>query len=180
MKTKKDFLRVAVHTPLRRTFDYLPNKETELKILKPGIRVSIPFGKQRNVSGVIISINSKSEYPYHKLKKINYVIDESPVIDSKHLDLLIWASTYYHHPIGEVIHNPNIKSDLGKIFNSADKYIKKIVIPSKKEVKNILLWRSSDISGIERITEKGGNWIILIKSATNVLKGDNFVFVFQN
>ena len=105
MKTKKDFLRVAVHTPLRRTFDYLPNKETELKILKPGIRVSIPFGKQRNASGVIISINSKSEYPYHKLKKINYVIDESPVIDSKHLDLLIWASTYYHHPIGEVIHN---------------------------------------------------------------------------
>jgi len=80
--------------------------------------------------------------------------------------------------IGEVIHNPNIKSDLGKIFNSADKYIKKIVIPSKKEVKNILLWRSSDISGIERITEKGGNWIILIKSATNVLKGDNFVFVY--
>ena len=47
-----------------------------IKILKPGIRVSIPFGKQRNASGVIISINSKSEYPYHKLKKINLLFLE--------------------------------------------------------------------------------------------------------
>ena len=80
--------------------------------------------------------------------------------------------------IGQVISNPNIKLDLGKLYNSADRYVKKIVIPTKKETKNILLWRSSDISEIERVTEKGGNWIILIKSATNVLKGDNFVFVY--
>ena len=80
--------------------------------------------------------------------------------------------------IGQVISNPNIKLDLGKLYNSADRYVKKIVIPTKKETKNILLWRSSDISEIERVTLKGGNWIILIKSATNVLKGDNFVFVY--
>ena len=80
--------------------------------------------------------------------------------------------------IGEVISNPNIKLDLGKIYNSADRYVQKIVIPSKKEIKNILLWRPSDITKIERVTEKEGNWIILIKAATNVLKGDNFVFVY--
>jgi len=80
--------------------------------------------------------------------------------------------------IGQVTSNPNIKLDLGKIYNSADRYVQKIVIPSKKEVKNILLWRSNDISEIEKVTAKGGNWIILIKSATNVLKGDNFVFVY--
>ena len=80
--------------------------------------------------------------------------------------------------IGEVISNPNIKFDLGKIYNSADRYVQKIVIPSKKEIKNILLWRPSDITKIESVTEKEGNWIILIKAATNVLKGDNFVFVY--
>ena len=80
--------------------------------------------------------------------------------------------------IGQVISNPNIKLDLGKIYNKADRYVQKIVIPTKKEIKNILLWRSSDISEIEKVTAKGGNWIILIKSATNVLKGDNFVFVY--
>ena len=80
--------------------------------------------------------------------------------------------------IAEVYSNPNIKSDLGKIYNSADRYVQKIVIPSKKEVKNILLSRPSDISEIERITSKAGSWIILIKAATNVLRGDNFVFVY--
>jgi len=80
--------------------------------------------------------------------------------------------------IAEVTSNPNLKLDLGKIYNSADKYVQKIVIPTKKETKKILLWRPSDISEIEGLTSKGGNWILLIKSATNVLKGDNFVFVY--
>ncbi len=80
--------------------------------------------------------------------------------------------------IAQVTSNPNIKSNLGKIYNSADRYVQKIVIPSKKEIENILLWRPIDISEIEKVTSKGGNWIILIKSATNVLKGDNFVFVY--
>ena len=79
--------------------------------------------------------------------------------------------------IAKVTSNPNIKIDLGNIYKSADRYVQKIVIPSKKTTKNILLWRPSDISEIEGVTAKGGNWVILIKSATNVLKGDNFVFV---
>ena len=80
--------------------------------------------------------------------------------------------------IAQVTSNSNIKSDLGKIYNSADSYVQKIVIPSKKEIKNILLWRPSDIAKVEEITAKGGDWILLIKSATNVLKGDNYVFVY--
>ena len=80
--------------------------------------------------------------------------------------------------IAEVSSNPNIKLDLAKIYNSADRYVQKIVIPSKKQIKNILLWRPSDISKIEEVIAKDGDWIILIKSATNVLKGDNFVFVY--
>ena len=80
--------------------------------------------------------------------------------------------------IAEVTSNQNIKLDLGKIYNSADKYVQKIVSPRKKEIQNILLWRTNDISEIERATSNGGNWILLIKSATNVLKGDNFVFVY--
>ena len=80
--------------------------------------------------------------------------------------------------VAEVTSNSNIKLDLGKIYNSADKYVQKIVIPNKKEIKNILFFRSSDISEIEEITAENGDWIILIKSAANVLRGDNFVFVY--
>ena len=80
--------------------------------------------------------------------------------------------------IAQVNSKPNIKLDLGNIYNSADKYVQTIVSPNKKEIKNILLWRPSDISEIEEVTASGGSWIILINSATNVLKGDNFVFVY--
>ncbi len=79
--------------------------------------------------------------------------------------------------IAEVNSSSNIKRDLTKIYNEADKFVKKIVIPINKETKNILLWKPSDIAKIEATSARGGNWILLIKSATNVLKGDNYVFV---
>ena len=79
--------------------------------------------------------------------------------------------------IAEINSNPNKKLDLGNIYDSADKYVQKIVIPSKKQTGNILLWKPSEISEIERVIEKGGSWILVIKSATNVLKGENYVFV---
>ena len=79
--------------------------------------------------------------------------------------------------IAEINSSSNIKLDLSKIYNQADKYVRGIVIPSNKEAKNILLWRPSDITKIESKAARGGDWILLIKSATNVLKGDNYVFV---
>ena len=39
------------------------------------------------------------------------------------------------------------------------------------------MWRPTDITKIESSASKGGNWILIIKSATNVLRGDNYVFV---
>ncbi len=79
--------------------------------------------------------------------------------------------------IAEINSNSNVKRDFPKIYNEADKFVRKIVTPTNKEAKNILLWRPSDISKIQTIASNGGNWILLIKSATNVLKGDNYVFV---
>ena len=37
--------------------------------------------------------------------------------------------------IAEINYSPNIKFDLGKIYNTADRYVQKIVIPNKKEIK---------------------------------------------
>jgi uncharacterized protein (DUF3084 family) len=79
--------------------------------------------------------------------------------------------------IAEVNSTSNVKLDLANFYNQADVFVRKLVIPSNKDAKNILLWRPSDITKIENVIAKGGNWILLIKSATNVLKGDNYVFV---
>ena len=64
------------------------------------------------------------------------------------------------------------------IYSSADRYVQKIVTPRKKDIKKILEFRPNDLSEIKEITAKNGSWIILIKAATNVLKGDNFVYVY--
>ena len=79
--------------------------------------------------------------------------------------------------VAEINSSSNVRLDFTKIYNEADKFVRKIVIPNNKEAKNILLWRPSDISKIQTKAAKSGNWILLIKSATNVLRGDNYVFV---
>ena len=94
-------LRVALDTPLRRLFDYLPAR-TEGYAPQPGARVRVPFGRQRLV-GVIHSHTDRSELPPDKLKPIFEVIDAEPVIDARVLELLEFAAQYYHHPLGEVI-----------------------------------------------------------------------------
>ena len=105
MAKSNRILRVAVATPLRRLFDYLPPENSDVHKVKAGIRVSVPFGRRKEIIGILVSLTDKSEHPTDKLKRINYFIDKEPVIDSKILDLCIWASRYYHHPIGEVIFN---------------------------------------------------------------------------
>ena len=105
MTTKNIFLSVAIPTPLRRLFDYLPGEIADHRVFQPGLRVSVSFGKRKNITGIIVAINNKTNHPQHKLKKINYIIDDKPIVNIEHLNFLNWASNYYHYPIGEVIYN---------------------------------------------------------------------------
>ena len=123
--------------------------------------------------GPFIAINAALMEP-ENIEKEFFGQDENNIEKQGYFELASNGTIF----IDEVNPSPNVKLDLGKIINSADKYVQKIVIPSKKETKNILLWRPTDISEIESVVSRGGNWIILIKSAVNVLKGDNFVFVY--
>jgi primosomal protein N' (replication factor Y) len=99
--SKTPVLRVALDTPLRRLFDYLPPKDSTREA-QPGARVRVPFGRQHLV-GVVHSVSSDSEVPKEKLKSILEVIDTEPVIDARVMELLEWAAQYYHHSLGEVI-----------------------------------------------------------------------------
>jgi primosomal protein N' (replication factor Y) (superfamily II helicase) len=94
-------LRVALDTPLRRLFDYLPAR-SDGHAPRPGARVRVPFGRQRLV-GVIHSLADRSDLPREKLKPILEVIDADPVLDARGLELLEFSAQYYHHPLGEVI-----------------------------------------------------------------------------
>jgi primosomal protein N' (replication factor Y) (superfamily II helicase) len=98
-----DVLRVALDTPLRRLFDYLPPAQALFSgSLGPGMRVRVPFGRQRLV-GIVMESAHSSDIPPERLKPILEVLDTRPVFDASALALLRWAAEYYHHPVGEVL-----------------------------------------------------------------------------
>src|SRR6266850_4551642 len=105
--TGPQVFRVALDMPLRRVFDYLPPKSSAPAAadsgpaVEPGVRVRVPFGRQRLV-GIVMEAASSSDLPSERLKPILEVLDARPILDTAALGLLRWAAEYYHHPIGEV------------------------------------------------------------------------------
>jgi len=94
---------VALDTPARPLFDYLPlHAEGEPTLPPLGTRVRVPFGRRRLV-GVVIATADRSELPPARLRPIIEVLDATPVLDGAALALLQWAAEYYHHPLGQVV-----------------------------------------------------------------------------
>jgi primosomal protein N' (replication factor Y) len=94
------YLRVALDTPLRHAFDYLPPLDGVP--VPVGARVVVPFGRQRRV-GVVVEVAAHSAVPGARLKRITTVLDAEPALDSHALALVQFAADYYQHPVGEVV-----------------------------------------------------------------------------
>jgi primosomal protein N'' len=95
-------LRVAVPSPLYRTFDYLPPKDIEGLRLSPGQRVRVPFGRTESV-GLVLELAKTSECPRERLKRAHEILDAEPLLPADVFHLVRWVSAYYHHPPGEVV-----------------------------------------------------------------------------
>jgi primosomal protein N' (replication factor Y) len=103
-------LRVALDTPLRRLFDYLPPEPGAPGLRvgglpvapAPGLRIAVPFGRRRLV-GLVVEVGVESTLPPDKLRRAFELLDATPVADDRLMALLRWASEYYHHPLGEVM-----------------------------------------------------------------------------
>ena len=95
-------LKVAIAAPLHRLFDYIAPGDTIRTKVEPGIRVEVPFGTGKKI-GYVIGISHESDISIDKLKPIERILDEHPLLSYDDLKLIHWASDYYHHPIGEVL-----------------------------------------------------------------------------
>jgi primosomal protein N' (replication factor Y) len=100
--TANAFLQVALDTPLRRVFDYLPPAGEDAARVEPGMRVLVPLGRRRAV-GFVAALAGESEVPAARLKRALALLDPEPLWDACTLELLRWAADYYQHPLGEVL-----------------------------------------------------------------------------
>jgi primosomal protein N' (replication factor Y) len=72
-------------------------------VLKKGIRVLVPFGNKKLV-GIVVkkNINSHLIEKSESIKDVISIIDNHTCFNSSIFNTILWASEYYHHPIGEV------------------------------------------------------------------------------
>nr|MDT0252896.1 primosomal protein N' [Endozoicomonas sp.] len=96
------FVRVAIPSPLRQLFDYLPNDSHPAQSIQPGARVLVPFG-HRQMVGIVTSIETSTTIPADKLKPLISVLDDIPLIPDDIIKLCQWAARYYHHSAGETL-----------------------------------------------------------------------------
>ena len=86
---------IAVGLPLRQCFTY-KSKD----IIKKGERVVVPFGN-KSIIGIVVKKVSKPK-SLKGLKEIIEIADDHIAFDKSEFKTILWASDYYHHPIGEV------------------------------------------------------------------------------
>lgn len=101
LKTKDIILRVALPTTLHRQFDYFAPQDIDIKVLKPGVRVSVPF-QSRTLVGILMDLPASSPVPYQKLKHAHAILDAEPILPDDVRELCQWAADYYQTPIGDV------------------------------------------------------------------------------
>ncbi|MCQ4275725.1 primosomal protein N' [Stutzerimonas degradans] len=93
-------LRLALPSPLRRLFDYLPPAGCATAALQPGVRLRVPFGR-REVVGVLVELADHSEVPEAKLKPALELLDRQPLLPAALFRLCLWAAQYYQHSLGD-------------------------------------------------------------------------------
>jgi len=99
----KTILRIAVPSPLYRSFDYrLPARVTAASALQPGIRVRVPFGA-RTAIGILLEVTDGSDIAERRIKPIQDILDDTPVLTDDVLAMTRWASAYYQYPVGAAL-----------------------------------------------------------------------------
>ena len=98
----KDLIDVFLPVPIQGSFSYMVPDNIDKSKLKPGSRVLVSF-RNRKMIGIIQRHANSNGNDKIKYKYIKELLDETPILNKNILSLAEWASTYYHHPIGDVI-----------------------------------------------------------------------------
>jgi primosomal protein N' (replication factor Y) (superfamily II helicase) len=94
------FIEVILPLSLPQTFTYKVS-EAEFGYIKNGMRVAVPFGKNKIYTGLVSALHYNQPTLY-EAKEIHQIIDEKPIVTSIQLKHWEWIASYYMCTIGEV------------------------------------------------------------------------------
>ena len=95
------FADVALNRPMRCEYTYRVPPELAAS-LAPGMRVSVPFARKREVA-VVVGLTDTTDVPRARLKSIYAVLDAEPVVAGGLLELTRWMANYYACSWGEAL-----------------------------------------------------------------------------
>ncbi len=94
------FVEVILPLALNKTFTYLVN-EQEYHFIKPGMRIAVPFGKNKMYAALAIELHQNAPTLYDA-KEIHEILDEKPIVNTIQLEHWQWIASYYMSSIGDV------------------------------------------------------------------------------
>lgn len=94
------FIEVVLPLALPKPFTYAVN-EAEFAFLQTGMRVAVPFGRNKIYTGLVLSKHQTPPQLYDA-KDIHQILDDFPLVTQAQLDHWQWIAGYYMCSIGEV------------------------------------------------------------------------------
>ncbi len=94
------FVEVILPLALDKTFTYQIS-ETEFQFIQPGMRIAVPFGKNKIFTALSIDTHENPPTLY-EAKEIHQILDEVPIVNSFQIKHWQWIASYYMCSIGEV------------------------------------------------------------------------------
>lgn len=94
------FVEVILPLSLAKTFTYAISEE-EFKFIQKGMRLAVPFGKNKIYTGLAIAMHQNAPVLY-EAKEIHQILDEKPVVTEIQIQHWQWIASYYMCAIGDV------------------------------------------------------------------------------
>ncbi|MCX2720197.1 replication restart helicase PriA [Lentiprolixibacter aurantiacus] len=94
------YIDVILPIPLERAFTYAVTP-SEADELQPGMRVAVPFGKNKIYTALVYRIHQNAPEVY-EAKPLHQILDQNPVVNGLQLKHWEWMASYYMCTLGEV------------------------------------------------------------------------------
>ncbi|MRX40722.1 primosomal protein N' [Flavobacterium sp. LC2016-23] len=94
------FVEVVLPLSLSKTFTYRVS-EAEFHFIKKGMRVAVPFGKNKIYTALVIETHENAPTLY-EAKEIHQILDEKPIATEIQIKHWLWIANYYMCGIGDV------------------------------------------------------------------------------